>query len=166
MRDLAVIERQEQAEAAMFNASRRSAVDLNMKEIEYHRLDRTREENEKLYGLLKSRMKEADLSRMMRANNLRVVETATVPGAPISPRVSLNVTVGILVGAPSGNRALPLLREQLDSSVKTPADVEEKLGATFLGLLPELSSVDKPRSRDGRKRRARAQRDTIVDGPS
>src|SRR6202035_2222262 len=38
VRDLAIVERQEQAEAAMFNASRRSAVDLNMKEIEYHRL--------------------------------------------------------------------------------------------------------------------------------
>ncbi len=138
VRDLAVIERQEQAEAAMFNASRRSAVDLNMKEIEYHRLDRTREENEKLYGLLNARMKEADLARMMRANNLRIVETATVPGAPISPRVALNVMVGLLGGLLLGI-GLPLLREQLDSSIKTPADIEEKLGATFLGLLPELS---------------------------
>jgi capsular exopolysaccharide synthesis family protein len=161
--DLAVIVRQEQAEAAMFNASRRSAVDLNMKEIEYHRLDRSREENEKLYGLLKSRMKEADLARMMRANNLRIVETAEVPGAPISPRVSLNVAIGILAGFLLGI-GLPLLREQLDSSVKTPADVEERLGATFLGLLPELSSVDKPRGRDHRKKRARAQRDSTHDG--
>ena len=49
VRDLAVIERQEAAEAAMFNASRRSAVDLNMKEIEYHRLDRhSRREREAL----------------------------------------------------------------------------------------------------------------------
>ncbi len=165
VRDLAVIEQQEQAEASMFDASRRRAVDLNMKEIEYHRLYRTREENEKLYGLLNARMKEADLSRMMRANNLRIVETATVPGAPISPRVGVNVTLGILAGLLLGI-GLPLLREQLDSSVKTPADVEEKLGATFLGLLPELSSVDRPRNRDRTKKRSRAQRDSGIDGPT
>ena len=149
VRDLAVIERQEQAEAAMFNASRRSAVDLNMKEIEYHRLDRTREENEKLYGLLNGRLKEADLARMMRANNLRIVETSLVPTAPISPRVSLIVTIGLLGGLLIGI-GLPLLREQLDSSIKTPAEIEEKLGATFLGLLPELNESEKPRRRGRR----------------
>ena len=152
IRDLAIIERQEQAEAAMFNASRRSAVDLNMKEIEYHRLDRARDENEKLYGLLLGRMKEADLARMMRANNLRVVETANLPGAPIYPRVALNVALGLLGGFLFG-LGLPLLREQLDSSVKTPSDVEEKLRVTFLGLLPDLEHNDDTSSKKGRRRR-------------
>jgi polysaccharide biosynthesis transport protein len=163
VRDLAVIERQEQAEAAMFNASRRSAVDLNMKEIEYHRLDRTREENEKLYGLLSERLKEADLARMMRANNLRIVETATVPGAPISPRVTLNVIVGILGGLLLGI-GLPLLREQLDSSIKTPVDIEEKLRATFLGLLPELNAAEMPRARARRGGRSHPDGDAVGEG--
>jgi polysaccharide biosynthesis transport protein len=158
-----VIERQEQAEAGMFNASRRSAVDLNMKEIEYHRLDRSREENEKLYGLLNARMKEADLARMMRANNLRIVETATVPTEPVSPRVALNVAIGLLGGFLLGI-GLPLLREQLDSSVKTPADVEERLGATFLGLLPELTSFEKSRRRGRVGKRPRSD-EGGVDGP-
>jgi capsular exopolysaccharide synthesis family protein len=163
VRDLAVIERQEQAEAGMFNASRRSAVDLNMKEIEYHRLDRSREENEKLYGLLNARMKAADLARMMRANNLRIVETATVPTEAVSPRVALNVTIGLLGGFLLGI-GLPLLREQLDSSVKTPADVEERLGATFLGLLPELTSVERSRRRGRVGKRPRSD-EGGVDGP-
>jgi polysaccharide biosynthesis transport protein len=59
-----------------------------------------------------------------------------------------------------------LLREQLDSSVKTPADVEEKLGTTFLGLLPELSSVDRPRGRDRMMRRGRPPRDQGDEGPT
>ena len=50
--DLAVVEHEEAGEAALFDESRRRAVDLNMKEIEYHRLDRSRQENEKLYALL------------------------------------------------------------------------------------------------------------------
>ena len=70
---------------------------------------------------------------MMRANNLRIVETATVPGVPISPRVSLNVIVGPL--RPLLGIGLPLLREQLG---QLPQDAKQTLsgeawGATFPG---------------------------------
>jgi capsular exopolysaccharide synthesis family protein len=164
VRDLAVIEKQEQAEAAMFNTSRRAAVDLNMKEIEFHRLDRSREENEKLYGLLLGRMKEADLARMMRANNLRVVEEATLPGAPIYPKVSLNIALGLFAGFLLG-LGLPVLREQLDSSVKTPADIEEKLGTTFLGLLPDLNRDSDTKYARRRRRGARRDGVAFVEGP-
>ena len=37
-------------------------MNLNMKEIEYHRIDRARQQNEKMYGILLERMKEADLA--------------------------------------------------------------------------------------------------------
>jgi capsular exopolysaccharide synthesis family protein len=149
-RDLAIIQRQEDAESALLEGARHRAIDLNMKEIEYHRLDRTRAENEKLYSLLLTRMKETDLARMVHANNLRVVETATVPGVPVRPRVALNVAVGLIAGFLIGF-ALAWLREQLDASIKTPNDIEQKLGITFLGLLPELDE-------GGKRRRSRRHR--------
>jgi capsular exopolysaccharide synthesis family protein len=150
VRDLAVIEKQEQGESALFDDARRRAVDLNMKEIEFHRLDRSRGENEKLYEMLLERMKEADLARMMHGNNLNVVEAASIAGAPIRPRVLVNVGLGLLGGVLSG-LLLALFREQLDSSVKTPEDIEHKLGITFLGLLPELEGSE--RKRGGSRRR-------------
>jgi len=136
-RDLAEAELEERFEVGLFTASRSAAVDLNMKEIEYHRLDRNREQDEKIYSLLIERMRSADLARMLRANNLRVVETAGVPSVPIKPRVAANVMVGLVVGLGIG-LALAWLREQLDSSIKTPDDLEQKLGVVFLGLLPEI----------------------------
>jgi succinoglycan biosynthesis transport protein ExoP len=151
-RDLAVILRQEAGEAALFEDARRRAVDLNMKEIEYHRLDRTRGENEKLYSLLLGRMKETDLARMVHNNNIRIVETATVPDASIRPRVGINVLIGLGGGLLFG-LALAWLREQLDSSIKTPDDVEHKLGVTFLGLLPELEEPGNPKRSRRRKHR-------------
>jgi capsular exopolysaccharide synthesis family protein len=150
-RDLAIIVRQEGGEAGLFDSARRRAVDLNMKEIEYHRLDRTREQNEKLYAMLLERVKEADLARMMKVNNIRVVDTANEPRGPIRPRVSSNVSMGLLLGLVLGI-ALAWLREQLDSSVKTPDELEQKLGVTFLGLLPEQSD-DGEKKRTGKKRR-------------
>jgi succinoglycan biosynthesis transport protein ExoP len=149
--DLAVIEHQETGEASLFEESRRRAVELNMKEIEYHRLDRTREENEKLFELLTNKVKEADLARMMRVNNIRIVDRAQDPGGPIRPRVLVNVGIGGLAGLILG-LALMWLREILDNSVKTPQDLEERLGVTFLGLLPEMADEENGKTR--RRRRA------------
>jgi len=150
--DLAATVRQEQLVEGLFSASRRAAVDLNMKEIEYHRLDRNREQDEKVYSLLIERMKSADLARMLRANNLRVVDTAGVPEAPIKPRVSANVMMGLAAGLALG-LALAWLREQLDSSIKTPDDLEQKLGLVFLGLLPEIEEDGSPKKKGPRRRK-------------
>jgi capsular exopolysaccharide synthesis family protein len=150
--DLAVIQHQEAGDAALFEESRRRAVELNMKEIEYHRLDRTREENEKLFELLTNKVKEADLARMMRVNNIRIVDRAKDPGGPVRPRILVNVSIGALAGLILG-LGLMWLRELLDNSVKTPQDLEERLGVTFLGLLPEMADEASGKSR--RRRRAR-----------
>lgn len=135
-RDLAIIQKQEAGEAALYEDARKKAVELNLKELEFHRLDRLRAQNEKLYGVLLEQIKEADLRRMMNTNNIRLVDVANEPKAPIYPRVSVNVGIALLVGLALG-LALALLREQLDNTLKTPEDVESKLGVTFLGLLPE-----------------------------
>lgn len=153
-RDLAVVAREEASEAALFEETRKRAVDLNMKEIEYHRLDRTREQNEKLYALLLERTKDADLARMMKANNIRVVDFATEPRSHIRPRASLNTGFALLLGLLVGV-ALAWLREQLDSSLKTPDELEQRLGVTFLGLLPELQD-DSPLYGQKKRRRRRS----------
>jgi capsular exopolysaccharide synthesis family protein len=151
-KDLAVVTREEAGDLALFEATRRRAVDLNMKEIEYHRLDRTRDQNEKLYGVLLQRMKESDLARMMRVNNIRVVDMAAESGDPIRPRSATNLTIGLFLGLLVGI-ALAWVREQLDSSLKTPGEVESDLAVTFLGLLPEVDDADEDRKR--RRRRPR-----------
>ena len=161
-KDLAIVTREEAGDLALFEETRRRAVDLNMKEIEYHRLDRTRDQNEKLYGVLLQRMKESDLARMMRVNNIRVVDRATESLDPIRPRSSVNLTLGFFVGLVVG-AALAWARDQLDSSLKTPDEVESELGVTFLGLLPEVDDADQDRKRRSRRRR---QAPSAVTAPS
>jgi capsular exopolysaccharide synthesis family protein len=161
--DLAMVEKEEEGETALFNEARRKAIELNMKEIEYHRIDRSRQENEKLYGLLVARMKETDLARMMRANNLRIVEAANLPVVPVRPRIGVNLAIGIIIGFVIGF-CTAWLREQLDSSVKTPNDIEQRLGIPFLGLLPEFQEGEPRRGRRGRRRRR--QQPLVQDGDS
>lgn len=153
-RDLAILERQEQGEASLYEGARKRAVELNLKELEFHRLDRMRAENEKLYGVLLEQLKQADLARMMNVNNVRLVDAASEPKAPIRPRLSLNVAVGLALGLLFGV-GLALLREQFDNSVKTPEDLEQILGVTFLGLLPEVDDASDEKPKYGRKRKHR-----------
>jgi polysaccharide biosynthesis transport protein len=155
-RDLAIVIREEAGEEGLYREARRRAVDLNMKEIEYHRLDRSRDENEKLYGMLLEHTKQADLARMMRVNNLRIIDPASEPHVPIRPRVLVELGVGLFIGLVLGI-ASAWIREQLDTSLKTPEDIEGKLGVTFLGLLPELRDVERrPYGSSRRRRRMRA----------
>lgn len=149
-RDLAIVQRQEGGEAALYEGSRKKAVELNLKELEYRRLDRTRSENEKVYTLLLEQMKQADLVRMMNVNNVRMVDPAQEPGAPLRPNVPVNVAAGALLGLALAI-AFALVRERLDNSVKGADDVENELHTTFLGLLPtrEMGGKEEKRLRRG-----------------
>ncbi len=137
--DLAIVTRQEAGLSGLFERAKKQALDLNLLEIEYNRLQRSKNNTEKLYSLVLERSKESDLTRMLRVNNIRVLDRPLLPGGPIRPRVFMNIAVGLFAGLLLGIGAA-VGRGLLDQSVKTPEDIEHDLGVTFLGLLPEIGS--------------------------
>ncbi|KAK4045057.1 hypothetical protein OUZ56_032465 [Daphnia magna] len=163
-RDLAQIQRQESGESGLYEESKKRAVDLNLKELEYHRLDRNRAQNEKVYGVLIEQMKNADLARMMNINNVRLVDPPAEPKFPIRPKVATNVLVGFVVGVLVG-LAVAIGREQLDNTIRTPSDVETYLGTTFLGLLPLSAEDFGGADRTAKKKRKRRQETPTVLPP-
>jgi capsular exopolysaccharide synthesis family protein len=150
-RDLSVAEHESAGLSSLYEEAKKKALDLNLMEIEYNRLRRTKENNEKLYGMLLERTKEADLTRMMRVNNVTVVDTPLLPERPVRPRVLVNLSIGALLGFILGAIAA-LTRALLDRTVKTPADVEQDLELPFLGLMPVISASGHG---DGKSRRRR-----------
>ncbi|MBK6517865.1 MAG: polysaccharide biosynthesis tyrosine autokinase [Polyangiaceae bacterium] len=159
-RDLAAVQQEEGGVSALFEQAKKQALDLNLKEIEYNRLRRTKENTEKLYSLLLERSKETDLTRRLRVNNVTIVDEAMEPSAPIKPNVPLNVAAGLALGLLLGAGAA-LGRGLLDRTVKTPEDVEQTLGATFLGLIPEFDQTNLGPQR-ARKRQLTEQPELIV----
>lgn len=154
--DVAVLSRQEAGLAGLFERAQQQAMGLNLLEIEYNRLRRSKDNTEKLYGLVLERTKEADLTRMMRVNNLRVPDPPLVNQRPIRPRVPVNIAIGCLAGLTLGIAAA-MGRAILDRTLKTPDDVEHELGLPFLGLLPLISPDGEAAKRGrGRRRGARA----------
>ena len=81
---------------------------------------------------------------------------ATVPNRPISPRVPLNIALGLLVGLGLGIGAA-VLRDQLNTSITGIADVEKLTGAIPLGVVPYDSATTKQPLVDGDQHGARAE---------
>ena len=87
--------------------------------------------------------------------NVAVVRPAGLPTTPVSPRVRINIALGLLVGLALGI-GTAVLRETLDTSVKTSEDLQKLTGSSALGIItydghaqknPLVSQVD---SRTGR----------------
>jgi capsular exopolysaccharide synthesis family protein len=148
----------------LLESAKQRALDLNLLEIEYNRLRRSKDDNEKLYGVVTERSKENDLSRMQRINNIRVADRPQQPKRPVSPNVPLNVASGIAIGLVLG-LAAAIGREQLDRSIKTPDDVERELGLTFLGLLPSVGTGKASVAYGRRKKRHKSPDDATHGAP-
>ena len=63
-----------------------------------------------------------------------VVRPATLPTSPVSPRPVLNVTIGLLLGVALGV-GVAVLRETLDTSIKSSEDLQNLTGSLALGVI-------------------------------
>src|SRR5919199_692578 len=66
---------------------------------------------------------------------LTTTQPASVPTTPVAPRKSLNLALGLLVGLAAGAGGA-LLREQLNTTVTSPDDIETLTGSVPLALVP------------------------------
>ncbi|MEC7520545.1 MAG: polysaccharide biosynthesis tyrosine autokinase [Myxococcota bacterium] len=132
-----------------------AGLELNLREIEYSRLNRQRENNAKLYDLVLERTTETDLTRMLRTTHARLLDRALRPSAPISPKVMANVGGGVGAGLVLA-LGLAFLLSRLDRRLKSVADVEG-IGLTVLGILPRIEEGDESQPvygrRNGKRRR-------------
>ena len=133
----------EKALRSLMEQQKNEAIELSKIEIEYRPLMRASQQDDKMYSLISSRQKEIDITGPMRTNNVRVLERAIVPGAPIRPKPIQNLMLGLLLGLGTGV-GLAFAIEALDNTLKTQADVEQFLGVPVLGLVPVIGTAQEP----------------------
>lgn len=139
------------------------AYELSLQEIGYRRLQRERDNAEKLHTLLLERTTETDLNKALSLSFLRVVDPASAPKLPISPKLALNVGIGAFLGLLLGV-ATALFLNLRDQSVRSTQQVEA-MGAQILGVMPSLESTTVPkqtRRKSARNRDGDAVRDLFV----
>jgi capsular exopolysaccharide synthesis family protein len=125
----------------MMAGTKAEALDLNEKFIQYGVLTREVETNRQLYDALIKRMKEQSVTEEIQTVNVWVVEKAEKPEFPIKPRKTLNILLGIIVGI-FGGIGLAFFIDYLDNTIKSPEDVETRLGVPVLGVVPLLETKE------------------------
>jgi len=89
------------------------------------------------------RMRDSATIGSLRQNNIRVQDLAQPPTDPAKPRKTLNLLLSVLLGL-LGGVGLGALQEQLDSSVKSPEDIEHDRHLTLLGFVPRIARMRVP----------------------
>jgi len=109
--------------------------DLPAKELNLARLTRDRNVAEQVYLLLRNRYEEVRITEAMQTSNVTVVDPGIVPEIPVRPRKLLNVAIAAVLGVMVGV-GLALLQEFLDTTVRSPEEVESVLQLPVLGQIP------------------------------
>ncbi len=122
---------------SMLSSTKAEALNLNEKFIQYGVLTREVETNRQLYDALIKKIKEQSVTEEIRTVNVWVVEKAEKPTSPVKPRKSLNVLLGLIVGL-LGGIGLAFFIDYLDNTIKSPDDIEPRLGIPLLGVVPLL----------------------------
>ncbi len=135
----ASIERETQLAKAL-DVQRQVVNKTNQEIIQYNILGREVQSNRQLYDGLLTRLKEAGVSASLRASNIRVVDAANAPRVPVSPRHSMHLMIGLLVGLGFGV-GLAFFQEYVDDSVKSVEDISRNLMVPALGVIPKLQSL-------------------------
>jgi succinoglycan biosynthesis transport protein ExoP len=134
----------ERAISGQLNMAKRDAQSVNRKEFRLSELQREVETNRQLYDMFMTRAKETGETGGLQPAHARVVDKATPGSLPVFPNTKLFVALAIMLGLSAGV-VLSFVRDALDTTIKTPEELEARLRMPLLGTLP------KTRTRSGKQ---------------
>ena len=111
---------------------------LNQVELELDQLEQNIEVDRGNYRLYLSKVEESRISEAMDSEKIASVSLmgpARPPRKPVSPKVLLNLLIGIFLGI-FGSLTLALFREYLDDRIEKIEDVEKELQLPVLASIP------------------------------
>jgi exopolysaccharide transport family protein len=108
--------------------------------VQLNELKRNADSITALYQSFLDRFRQTSSQPGVEQTDARVVSRAKIPTIPSSPKIVLNIFLGLLL-AIGGAIAAAALAEMLDTGLTTGEDVEVRLDMPYLGAVPLLSSV-------------------------
>ena len=80
------------------------------------------------------------IKKVTKVEDVTTLEDAKLPDSPSSPNIKRNVALGAVLG---GFLAIVgvLVREILDDRIRRPEDIEDALGLTLLGIVPDTDKI-------------------------
>lgn len=132
---------------ALLNETKAEAFEINKKQIEYDQLKREVDQNQRLFDLVLKRLKDIELSGLLRVSNVRVLDAARPVFTPIKPNVVNTMLMALAFGL-LGGIAFAFALDFLDATVKNQAEIVERLGIPFLGFLPNIPLTEQVAGKD------------------
>ena len=79
---------------------------------------------------------EKEVQRIVKASGIEVIDKAVVPTSPVKPNKMMNILVAVVLGIMVSVFFI-FLKEALNTTIKEPKDIEEKLGIPVFGVVPK-----------------------------
>nr|WP_247713683.1 polysaccharide biosynthesis tyrosine autokinase [Qipengyuania sphaerica] len=103
--------------------------------VQLNTLLREVETSRQLYDGLLQRFREMSAEANITANNVQQIDVAEPPVKPSSPRLLLNLALALLGGMGLA-AAYIFFREQIDDRIRSPGELQDRLGVKLLGITP------------------------------
>src|SRR5262249_20834 len=145
--DLAEANAKERNLDALLTNAKVEAFEVNKKQIDFDRLKREADSNQRLYDIVLKSLKDIELSGLLRTSNVRVLDVARPDPVPVRPNVKLHLAVAAVVGLLAG-LGLAFAAEYLDTTINDQAQLEEWLSVVALGIIPRVNGTSSERSVD------------------
>jgi len=110
-------------------------------EVELARLQRNYSINERIFTILKEKYADAQIAEKSKIGNIRIVEQAQIPSAPIKPNKKRNMIIALVLGVGLGISSA-LLLHSLDPKITTFDDVRKYVALPILGTIPHIGISD------------------------
>ncbi len=138
-----VAARQETSLSSAVDGLKSASIAERGQSIQSNILKREVETNRAIYDALLQRFKEVSAEAGVTTNNISVIDVAVPPKSADSPRPLLNMGLALLLGL-GGAGAAVIGRERLTDAVRTPEDVESRVGLALLGVTPSVPEAKSP----------------------
>lgn len=140
LKHLETIEKEKNLQQALAVLEKQQ-IAFNDKNIQYTILKREVDSNRSQYDSLISKLNDAGVSSELRTTSASIVDMAVTPSKPYSPRLSLNLGLGLILFLAAGAAIIYLL-ELVKNTFTNTEQVERELGLPVLGTLPMVGGRD------------------------
>ncbi|HYX22930.1 MAG TPA: polysaccharide biosynthesis tyrosine autokinase [Thermoanaerobaculia bacterium] len=137
--------RQEQALDAELTTLKGQAIDQSSAAVGFTNLKVEIQTRRDLLNELMHKQSETEVAVRLqdtRQSNIRIIDKALVPGGPFRPSLRQDVTYGVLLGLLAG-LGLAALIQLMDRTVKSPEEVERRLGLPPLAVIHDVTEMGK-----------------------
>ena len=145
--------RDEQSLKTALDRAKGEAVKQNQDNIQYSILKQEVDTAKQMYTDFLQKTSQAKVEVAQQHNNMRLIQPARVPGAPVGPNRFRTIMIGLFLSM-LGGVGLAYFLEYLDNTIKTVEDVGRYAQLPALGVIPVMAGTMTEKLTGGRRRRS------------